>query len=454
MSFNENDFYPSGAQGSSSSSSSSEPATPWLRKDELAEALEDIEEPPANATQKTIRQRLAGLIGRLKSLSPAAALALASFLATVCAAAGETIPWEEVPPETPVDTNALLPVAETDPVFTANSNRFLTAHQSLAPATNYTDSALILYLKIADSASAFTAPRAYTYFRDLYDVADTNTLVIFADGTHDITGSETLSASFVKRGGGPVAIYGGTNLTKLDAHLGGNGGASGYNGCLASIICPEVTSIGYMSFYTCYRLAQVELPKCVYVGTGGGNNGDFAVFCNAAFEEIDLPAASNICSYAFAGNGYLKRAHIPTATSIGTHAFESCESLELVDFGDSMLSVPSLVSANAFADTPDDLAFVVPDALYDTWIASGNWATIAASKRFYKHSEWTKVRGDGVPPPDLSGYATSAGVTNIVRDLSLGGIWDEQIQVWWTPRMRNGSLTYEATTNVNLNAGN
>ena len=51
-------------------------------------------------------------------------------------------------------------------------------------------------------------------------------------------------------------------------------------------------------------------------------------------------------------------------------------------------------------------------------------------------------------------YPTPSGVTNIVRDLSLGGIWDEQIQVWWTPRMRNGSLTYEATTNVNLNAEN
>lgn len=44
-------------------------------------------------------------------------------------------------------------------------------------------------------------------------------------------------------------------------------------------------------------------------------------------------------------------------------------------------------------------------------------------------------------------------VTNIVREAS-GGIWDAELEVWWTPRMRNGSLTYEATTNVNLNAEN
>ncbi len=53
---------------------------------------------------------------------------------------------------------------------------------------------------------------------------------------------------------------------------------------------------------------------------------------------------------------------------------------------------------------------------------------------------------------DLAGIPQT--VTNIVRDLSLGGIWDSQLEVWWTPRMRNGSLTYEATTNVDLNAGN
>ena len=50
--------------------------------------------------------------------------------------------------------------------------------------------------------------------------------------------------------------------------------------------------------------------------------------------------------------------------------------------------------------------------------------------------------------------ASPSIVTNIVRDLSLGGIWDDELEVWWTPRMRNGSLTYEATTNVNLNAEN
>ena len=55
--------------------------------------------------------------------------------------------------------------------------------------------------------------------------------------------------------------------------------------------------------------------------------------------------------------------------------------------------------------------------------------------------------------PPLLSVATNYTDTAI-REQSLGGIWDEALNVWWTPRMRNGSLTYEATTNVNLNAEN
>ena len=49
---------------------------------------------------------------------------------------------------------------------------------------------------------------------------------------------------------------------------------------------------------------------------------------------------------------------------------------------------------------------------------------------------------------------TPEDVTAAIREQSLGGIWDAELEVWWTPVMRNGSLTYQATTNVNLNAEN
>jgi len=54
--------------------------------------------------------------------------------------------------------------------------------------------------------------------------------------------------------------------------------------------------------------------------------------------------------------------------------------------------------------------------------------------------------------PDVSGYATPADVTAAIREQSLGGIWDVELGVWWTPVMSNGALTYQATTNINLSA--
>ena len=52
--------------------------------------------------------------------------------------------------------------------------------------------------------------------------------------------------------------------------------------------------------------------------------------------------------------------------------------------------------------------------------------------------------------PDTSGFATPEDVTAAIREQSLGGIWDNDLEVWWTPIMQNGALKYVATTNVNL----
>ena len=68
--------------------------------------------------------------------------------------------------------------------------------------------------------------------------------------------------------------------------------------------------------------------------------------------------------------------------------------------------------------------------------------------------QWAKAPTKPTYTASDIGATTPADVTAAIREQSLGGIWDESLQVWWTPRMRNGSLTYEATTNVNLNAEN
>jgi len=65
---------------------------------------------------------------------------------------------------------------------------------------------------------------------------------------------------------------------------------------------------------------------------------------------------------------------------------------------------------------------------------------------------WAKASSKPSYTASEVGATTPGDVTAMIRAQSLGGIWDQDLEVWWTPVMANGSLTYQATTNVNLNA--
>ncbi len=65
----------------------------------------------------------------------------------------------------------------------------------------------------------------------------------------------------------------------------------------------------------------------------------------------------------------------------------------------------------------------------------------------------TFVRRLEIPITNLVGrVALTNDVPGIIREHSLGGIWDSQLEVWWTPIMENGALRYCATTNINMEA--
>ena len=63
---------------------------------------------------------------------------------------------------------------------------------------------------------------------------------------------------------------------------------------------------------------------------------------------------------------------------------------------------------------------------------------------------WAKAASKPTYTASEVGATDGEAVTNIVRQVSLGGIWDRHLSVWWTPIMDNGALRYVATTNVNL----
>ena len=75
----------------------------------------------------------------------------------------------------------------------------------------------------------------------------------------------------------------------------------------------------------------------------------------------------------------------------GTNMFNGCTSLELVDMTGST-GVPQLSDVNNFSNTNDTYKIVVPDSLYDTWIAATNWASIAS--HIMKKSDWNAAHPD------------------------------------------------------------
>ena len=143
---------------------------------------------------------------------------------------------------------------------------------------------------------------------------------------------------------------------------------------LASIVIPEgVTSIGSGVFSYCYSLASVVISK----GVTSIGNYTFEQ-CNSLTSVVIPEGVTSIGSYAFNKCYSLTSIVIPgDITSIGSCAFENCNGMPCYDFR-NLTSVPKLSSTSAFSSIPSDCKIVVPDSLYDTWIAATNWSTYAS----------------------------------------------------------------------------
>jgi hypothetical protein len=177
-------------------------------------------------------------------------------------------------------------------------------------------------------------------------------------------------------------------------------GGSAFSNCysLASIVIPNgVTSIGSTAFNICYSLASVVIPNSVT------SIGDYAFSNCSSLASIVIPnSVTSIGGYAFSNCSSLASVVIPngvtiiggsafpkcyslasvvipnSVTSIGSNAFNSCSSVAFYDFSTHAL-VPSLSATNAFSSIPSDCKIVVPDALYDEWIAATNWSSYASN---------------------------------------------------------------------------
>lgn len=152
-------------------------------------------------------------------------------------------------------------------------------------------------------------------------------------------------------------------------------GSCAFDHCysLANLVIPEsVTSIGSLAFEEC-TLSSVVIPQGVTII----GNGTFQS-CNCLSSVVIPKGVTSIGNHAFNWCDSLANVVIPeSVASIGDYAFQQCYGMAYYDFRASK-SVPTLSNTNAFSSIPSDCKIVVPDDLYDTWIAATNWSTYAS----------------------------------------------------------------------------
>lgn len=148
-----------------------------------------------------------------------------------------------------------------------------------------------------------------------------------------------------------------------------------FNGCysLEGITLPSsVTSIGQNAFYGCKRLLHINIPDGV---TTIGNAAFYSCEC---LLNITLPdTVNNIGGSCFSGCYSLTNVRLsPNISNINSFLFSACKSLKEIDFSDYS-TIPTLSNTNAFNNIPSTCKFIVPDDLYEDWIAAANWSTYA-----------------------------------------------------------------------------
>lgn len=163
----------------------------------------------------------------------------------------------------------------------------------------------------------------------------------------------------------------------------GNAGNYGkvYCNMLQKVEIGERATIGPYAFYNCYSLASVVIPQTVRIV-----NTETFYYCYALASAIIKQGVTTIGSSAFRNCYSLASVVIPHGvTTIVANAFYGCAGVAFYDFS-ALTSIPSLGSTSAFTSIPSDCKIIIPDALYDEWIAATNWSTYAS--KIIKKSEW------------------------------------------------------------------
>lgn len=162
------------------------------------------------------------------------------------------------------------------------------------------------------------------------------------------------------------------------------GGYAFSGSALESIVIPaSVENLsGTHHFANCYSLKDVTFLASVAVVP------QYCFSKCSALVNVSLPASiTEIQGKTFEECSALTTLTLPMElTTIGSACFSGCASMKVYDFS-NCVRVPSLYNGTIFNSNPADMQIIVPDALYDAWIDTTNWRTLAS--KTIKASEYT-----------------------------------------------------------------
>lgn len=143
---------------------------------------------------------------------------------------------------------------------------------------------------------------------------------------------------------------------------------------LKSLILP----IGYTSTQSSFLSSAYSLQRLSVPSTFQSVNGGWESWKSLTRVHIS-EGAKNVGSFYQAENLYSVK--IPSSL-LSVPAFSQCSNLSLIDIS----AATSVIPASSSFSLPSACKVVVPDALYDEWIAATKWSGIAS--KIIKKSDW------------------------------------------------------------------
>ena len=141
---------------------------------------------------------------------------------------------------------------------------------------------------------------------------------------------------------------------------------------LKTVVIPNgIKSISHRIFSQCYSLENVVIPSGAPVlGTAMFNQ------CYALKSVVIPDSVNTLNNNCFSQCGFTYVTMPSSLTTIYTGAFEYCYGVKCYDFS-NCTQIPTISSPSVFTIS-SDCEIRVPSALYDEWITTDNWSTLAS----------------------------------------------------------------------------